>query len=102
MTQLEQKDGNMLNEKLIRKFGLRRRNGNSNHQDIYFERPVNHRDLSLLQTVKKFVDQGYSPHKYNSKDSCLYLVNESGDTLTMAEVPGRVAALLTGIQENHR
>lgn len=86
----------------MQKLGKRRRDGDGNHQDIYFERPVNHRDLSLLQTVKKFVEQGYSPQKYNSKESCLYLVNESGDTLTMAEVPGRVAALLTSIQENHQ
>lgn len=86
--------------RLLEKLRLRRRNGErENNHDLNYDRPVSHRDLAQLQTVKKFVEQGYSPRRYESEEGLLHLENEHGDTLTMAEVPVRVATFLTSIQE---
>ncbi len=77
---------------------LRRRTGNGNRNVIY-DRPLNHRDLCRLQTIKKFVERGYSPSNYNPGEEVLYLVNNRGETLTMAEIPPRIATFLNEIQE---
>lgn len=63
-----------------------------------FQRPINHRDLCQVQTVKKFVEQGYSPQFYEVETRLLWMKNTAGEILQLAEMPRRIVKFLQSIQ----
>lgn len=68
-------------------------------QNVRYNGPMNRQHLSLLQTVKNFVEKGFQPREYDMKKQLLHLENALGETITMAEVPAGIADFLNSIQE---
>jgi len=68
-------------------------------QNVRYQGTMNRQHLSLLQTVKNFVEKGFQPREYDIKKQLLHLENALGETITLAEVPAGIADFLDSIQE---
>lgn len=94
----ESTSGNGKSKRGLRNFFRNKKN----LETISYERIMNHRDLCQIQTIKKFFEQGYNPINYDPSEELLYLENQYGSALTMAEVSDRVAKILVNIQDGQK
>ena len=55
------------------------------------------RDLSILTTIKQFLNHGYHPQSYDEETETLIMINVRQQQVQIAEVPKRIAEFIQAI-----